>query len=101
MESVGIESRRQNRRFVLFTSTSSVVLALLLMQIPFVNNLENRVYDSSFGLVHWYAGRLDASPAIGFVSIDDKTVDPDYSLLSTPYGRDGWLTRSLWNMHLR
>lgn len=85
---------------MLWITVCCLCVALLLLRIQFVSQLENRVYDFCFGLVHWYTGHAHTASQIGFVAIDDKSVDPDYSPLSSPWGKDGWLTRSLWNLHL-
>jgi adenylate cyclase len=100
MESVGTHDRKITGRFVLFTSASSLTIALLLLQFSLANQLENRIYDFCFGLVHQHTSHPQAAPEIGFIGIDDKSVDPDYSAYSSPLGRDGWLTRGLWKRHL-
>jgi hypothetical protein len=63
--------------------------------------MENRAYDLCFRLAHWYSGRVEASPEIGLVAIDDRSVNPDYSPYSSKYGDDGWRTRDLWDLHVK
>ncbi|HUB68053.1 MAG TPA: adenylate/guanylate cyclase domain-containing protein [Candidatus Methylacidiphilales bacterium] len=99
-KNVGLQNQ-QSKRFTLFTSIGSLVGAIFLLQFSLANQLENRIYDFCFGLLHRYTPNPQASPLVGFVAIDDRSVDPDYSVYSSPMGRDGWVTRDLWNMHLQ
>jgi adenylate cyclase len=90
-----------DRRFVLFASLVAFVTSLLLLPLPLAEQVENRVYDLCFQLAHrWSVGRVEAAPQIGFVAIDDRSVNPDYSPFSSKYGDDGWRTRDAWDLHL-
>jgi class 3 adenylate cyclase/CHASE2 domain-containing sensor protein len=100
METVGIQHRNASQRLVIAASVVSLVIALILLKLPYINALENRIGDACFKLVHWYSGGGQAAPQLFFVAIDDKSVDPDYSALSSPWGKGGWQTRSLWTMQL-
>src|SRR5260370_15699495 len=101
MESVGTQGQKADRRFVLLTSLASLMGALVVLQFSWANQMEARVYDLCFRLGHWYRGHVEAPKEIGLVAIDDRAVNPDLSDYSSPYGKDGWLTRDLWDLHVK
>jgi len=101
MESAGATRQKADRRFVLLTSAASLVGALVLLQFSWANQIENRAYDLCFRLSHRFSARADTAPELGLVAIDDRTVNPDYSPYSSPYGKDGWATRDLWDLNVQ
>ena len=101
MELAGAQSQRADRRFVIFASVAAFAIGLLLLELPWAAQFENRAYDLCFKLAHWSSGKMKAAPEIGFVSIDDLTVNPDYSPYASKYGDDGWRTRDAWDLHLK
>lgn len=102
MESAGAQGQKADRRFALFASLAAFVGGILLLHVPWAEEIENRAYDLFFQVAHhWSSARMEAAPEIGFVAIDDRSVNPDYSPFSSKYGDDGWRTRDAWDLHLR
>ena len=86
---------------MLLASVASFIGALVLLSVPYVKLTEARAYDFCFRVAHWYGGHGETAPEIGFVSIDDRSVNPDSSPYSSKYGDDGWRTRDVWDLHVK
>ena len=100
MQPAGTQGQIVDRRFVLIASLVAFVTGMLLLHLPWAEELEDRAYDLCFQLKHRWSSQVDAADEIGLVAIDDRSVNPDYSPFSSKYGDDGWRTRDAWDMHL-
>ncbi|NJK91050.1 MAG: CHASE2 domain-containing protein [Blastochloris sp.] len=84
----------------LFLSVAVLVLALLWMQTPLSINLENKTFDYLQRLRYHWHGPVFAWDHLGLIAIEDQSVDPEYSLLSDPWGRGRWQTREHYSAQM-
>lgn len=96
MKKATILKLMSKKQFAYISSIISLIGVLLLQSLSLTKTIDNNSQDIFFQIEHKFNSSNRSTAQIGLISIDDKTIDTDYSSYSSPWGKDSWITRDLW-----